>query len=105
MFGRGKVTSNIIIGMGETDRNVLEGVSTLAGMGVVPTIRALKINPTNRPSLEGALGELTEVTPERLIHLTQEAKLILLAQGLSTMTYHTMCHECGCCDLVPFQDL
>jgi len=105
VFGRGKVTSNIIIGLGETDRNVLEGVTTLASMGVVPTIRALKINPTNRPVLEAALGKLEPVTPERLLHLNQEAKLILLANGLSTMSYHTMCHECRCCDIVPFKDL
>ena len=105
VFGRGKVTSNIIIGMGETDRNVLEGVMTLAGMGVVPTIRALKINPTNRPALERALGKLTEVTPERLVHLSQEVKMILSLNGLSTRTYGTMCHECTCCDIVPFRDL
>jgi len=105
VFGRGKVTSNIIIGMGETDRNVLEGVETLAGMGVVPTIRALKINPTNRPVLEKALGKLTEVTPEHLVHLSQEVKTILSTHGLSTRTYNTMCHECTCCDIVPFRDL
>jgi len=105
VFGRGKVTSNIIIGLGETDRNVLEGVATLASMGVVPTIRALKMNPTNRPVLESALGELEPVTPERLLHLNQESKIILMAHGLSTETYHTMCHECRCCDLVPFRDL
>lgn len=105
VFGRGKVTSNIIIGLGETDRNVLEGVAALAGIGVVPSIRALKINPTNRPSLENALGRLRPVTPERLLTLNQEAKLILMAHGLSTNSYHTMCHECGCCDIVPFKDL
>lgn len=105
VFGRGKVTSNIIIGLGETDRNVLEGVATLASMGIVPSIRALKINPTNRPALESALGRLQAVTPERLLTLNQEAKLIIMAHGLSTNSYHTMCHECGCCDLVPFKDL
>jgi len=105
VFGRGKVTSNIIIGLGETDRNVLEGVSALASLGIVPSIRALKINPINKEVMEAALGKLNPVTPERLIHLNQEAKLILLAHGLSTTSYHTMCHECGCCDLVPFKDL
>jgi biotin synthase-related radical SAM superfamily protein len=105
VFGRGKVTSNIIIGLGETDRNVLEGVTVLASMGVVPTIRALKINPTNRPVLESALGKLEPVTPERLLHLNQEAKIILMGHGLSTRSYRTMCHECGCCDIVPFRDL
>ncbi|MDD1772378.1 MAG: radical SAM protein [Methanomassiliicoccales archaeon] len=105
VFGRGKVTSNLIIGMGETDRNVLEGVMTLAAMGVVPTIRALKINETNRPVLEEALGKLEPVTPERLIHLSQETKIILATHGLTTRTFDTMCHECTCCDLVPFRDL
>ncbi len=105
VFGRGQVTSNIIIGLGETDRNVLEGVSTLASLGIVPSIRALKINPINRAVMEAALGRLNPVTPERLIHLNQEAKLILMAHGVSTTSYHTMCHECGCCDLVPFKDL
>ncbi|MHC1680725.1 MAG: radical SAM protein [Methanomassiliicoccales archaeon] len=105
VFGRGKVTSNIIIGLGETDRNVLEGVSALARLGIVPSIRALKINPINRAVMEAALGKLNPVTPERLLHLNQEAKLILMAHGLSTTSYHTMCHECGCCDLVPFKDL
>ncbi|MCX6650905.1 MAG: radical SAM protein [Methanomassiliicoccales archaeon] len=105
VFGRGKVTSNIIIGLGETDRNVLEGVHALANLGVVPSIRALKVNPTNRLALEKALGKLDPVTPERLIHLNQEAKLILLGHGLTTRTYQTMCHECGCCDIVPFKDL
>ena len=105
VFGRGKATSNIIIGLGETDRNVLEGVSALAGLGIVPSIRALKVNPINRAVMEAALGKLNPVTPERLIHLNQEAKLIIMAHGLSTTSYHTMCHECGCCDLVPFKDL
>jgi biotin synthase-related radical SAM superfamily protein len=105
VFGRGKVTSNIIIGLGETDRNVLEGVHALASMGIVPSIRALKINDTNRPVLEKALGRLDPVTPDRLIHLNQEAKLILFAHGLTTRSYQTMCHECTCCDLVPFRDL
>lgn len=105
VFGRGKVTSNIIIGLGETDRNVLEGVATLASMGIVPSIRALKINSTNRPALEEALGRLQPVTPGRLLTLNQEAKLILMTHDLSTNSYHTMCHECGCCDLVPFKDL
>ncbi len=105
VFGRGKVASNILIGLGESDTNVLEGVAELAGMGVVPSIRALKVNPLNRPALEAALGELEPVTPERLLRLNVEAKKILMHHGLSTMTFRTMCHECGCCDLVPFRDL
>ena len=43
VFGRGKVTTNIIFGLGESDRSILEGVERLAGMGIVPTLRPLRL--------------------------------------------------------------
>jgi len=105
IFGRGKVTSNIIIGLGETDENILSGSEHLAKEGVVVTLRALRITDCNRPSLVEALGELKPVTPERLIFLAKEQKKILEKYNLSTLTFDTMCHACGCCDIVPFVDL
>lgn len=105
IFGRGKVASNIIIGLGETDDSILGGSECLAKEGVVATLRALRVTDCNRPSLVGALGELKPVTAERLIFLAREHKKILKKCGLSTLTFDTMCHACGCCDIVPFVDL
>ena len=105
VFGRGKVCSNIIVGMGESDENVLEGVEHLAHMGVVATLRPLRVNDLNREALEGALGELEPISEARLLRLAIAHKRILEDNGLSTMTFRTMCHACTCCDLVPFRDV
>lgn len=105
VFGKGKVSSNIIVGMGESDENVLEGVEQLAKMGVLATLRPLRLNDLNRKEMEAALGHLEPITGERLIRLAQAQKRILQENGLSTLTFGTMCHACTCCDLVPFRDL
>ncbi|OPY34628.1 MAG: biotin synthase [Methanomassiliicoccales archaeon PtaU1.Bin124] len=104
VFGRGKVTSNIIFGMGETDENVLEGVEDLAGMGVVVSLRPLRVNDINRKPLIEALGEIEPMTPERIIRLSKAAKAIYSKYGLTPLSYETMCHRCRCCDIVPFAD-
>ena len=52
-----------------------------------------------------ALGPLVPVTAERIVDLATKAKAIMEENGITTKTYHTMCHECGCCDIVPFHDL
>ncbi len=105
VFGRGKVTSNIIVGMGESDDNVLEGVEALARRGCIATLRPLRLNALNRGPMTAALGPLEEVTPERLLRLAGEHRRILEEHGLTTLMLHSMCHECGCCDIVPFRDL
>jgi biotin synthase-related radical SAM superfamily protein len=105
VFGKGKVSSNIIIGMGESDRNVIEGVERLAEMGVLATLRPLRLNDLNRREMEAALGHLEPVSEERLVRLALEQKRILEENGLSTLTFDTMCSACTCCDLVPFRDV
>lgn len=105
VFGRGKVTSNIIVGMGETDRNVLDGVEALARMGCIATIRPLRLNDLNRKAMIEVLGDLEKITPDRLLALAREHRAILERHGLSSYSLRTMCHECGCCDIVPFRDL
>ncbi len=105
VFGRGKVCSNIIIGMGESDENALAGVKALASIGVVATLRPLRVNDLNRSSLEAVLGKMTPVGEERLIRLAKEQKRILIESDLTTLTFQTMCHSCTCCDIVPFRDI
>ena len=105
VFGRGQVTTNLLVGLGETDQNLLDGVRYFAERGIAATLRPLKINDYNREALTEALGPLTPVTPERIVDLATRAKAIMEGNGITTKTYHTMCHECGCCDIVPFRDL
>ena len=105
VFGKGKVTTNLLVGLGESDQNLLDGVRYFAERGIAATLRPLRINPINREALTDSLGPLEPVTPERIVDLATKAKAIMVENGITTKSYHTMCHECGCCDIVPFRDL
>jgi biotin synthase-related radical SAM superfamily protein len=103
-FGKGAVTSNIIIGLGETDQQVRDALDMLAGMGCAGNLRALRINSLNADRLRIALGKLEPVSKERMMKLAKVHATILTEHGLSTKTFKTMCFPCSCCDLVPGVD-
>lgn len=105
IFGAGRVCSNIIVGLGETDENVIDGVDHLAKKGCVATLRALRVNDMNRKALEDALGHLEPVTPERIIRLAEEQRLVFELYDIDPTSFRTMCHTCTCCDIVPFRDI
>jgi biotin synthase-related radical SAM superfamily protein len=105
VFGRNRVCSNIIFGMGETDGNVLYGTRVLANMGAVATLRALRVNERNAPALEKALGTLKPVTADRMLTLARGQKVVLEEYGLTPLEFKTMCHACLSCDIVPFWDV
>lgn len=105
IFGRGRVVSNIIYGLGETDDDLRDAMEELCSMGVIPGLRALRVNSYNRDQLAAAIGEPAPVTKERALGLAAIQKEIMERHGLTSLTSRTMCMECGCCDLVPFRDL
>ena len=106
IFGKGKVATNIIIGLGESDENIIEGLEHLAEMGVVPGLRVLRLNKYSRNRIKQALGRVPEeVSQERMLTLASTQKAILEKHGLTTRTFKTMCHQCGCCDIVPGKDI
>lgn len=106
IFGKGKVCSNILIGLGESDDSVLDGVQLLAGWGVVPNLRLLRVNEMNRRLIESSLGgRIPKTSLKRLLCLAKRQKDILREYCLGTQTFKTMCHRCGCCDIVPFVDV
>ena len=100
VFGAGNVASNVIIGLGETDKDVLRCVKDLAAMGVVANLRALRVNDANIKKLEKALGKKVGVKdPERLLRLMSAQAKILVKYALDPRAFRTMCHRCACCDL------
>ncbi|MCL2607285.1 MAG: radical SAM protein [Methanomassiliicoccaceae archaeon] len=104
IFGRGKVTTNLITGIGETDDDLAECMEMLASFGCAAGLRAIRLNDLNRENMENA-GVVFNMTEERMIRLVHLQKKIFFDNGLTTRTFDTMCFECGCCDLVPFRDL
>jgi len=106
VFGPGNVCSNIIIGLGETDGQVLKLVERLAKMGVVANIRALRINDSNVRRLEKTLGKKVGIKdPSRIEKLVVSQQKIFKRHGLDPRAFRTMCHRCACCDLTIGADL
>ena len=97
VFGRNHVSSNIIIGLGETDECVMQGVEHLAKMGVIPVLRPISIPPLRKGDLAGA----SRPGPERLLKLTRMTRDILNKYGLFPGESRTMCLACTGCDLTP----
>jgi len=97
VFGRNRVSSNIIIGLGETDECVRQGVEYLAKMGVIPVLRPISITPLRKEKLKIAVRP----SPERLLKLTKMTRKILKKYGLSPKESKTMCLACTGCDLSP----
>jgi biotin synthase-related radical SAM superfamily protein len=100
IFGKNRVSSNFIIGLGETDECVREGIETLSGMGVIPNLRPISPHPLRK-------GEIMveRPSPYRLMFLTRLNKSALERHGLDVRVSQTMCLPCTGCDLTPQRDL
>ena len=83
VFGEGKVTTNLLVGLGESDENLLDGVRYFAERGIVATLRPLRINDFNREPLTEAFGPLVPVTAERIVDLATRAKAIMEESGIT----------------------
>lgn len=105
IFGRGNVVSNIIYGMGETDADLDVVMERLCRIGVLPGLRALRVNEMNRPRLIAAGVRWQKTTPQRAVALAGMQMAAMKRHGLSTESCRTMCFKCGCCDIVPFIDI
>lgn len=105
VFGRNRVCSNIIFGLGESDQSVLHATKVLANMGAVATLRALRVNEGNTPDLVAAIGDVPSITADRMLNLAREEKKILMEYRLTPLAFKTMCHACLSCDIVPFWDV
>lgn len=101
VFGEGKVMSNLLYGLGESDDSLLEGVEWMAKRGVLAYLRKVRLGPYNRDRLQGRLGELPDVPPERMVRLAREHRRILADHGLDPEGMETICFPCGACDVVP----
>lgn len=100
IFGKNAVFTNFIIGLGEDDKTVLDGVTTLARMGVIPNLRPISPSPLRE-------GEITIQRPsqERLLYLAKKTVEILVRYGLDARSARTMCLPCTGCDITPFRDI
>jgi biotin synthase-related radical SAM superfamily protein len=106
LFGKGKVTTNLLFGLGESTESVITILDMLSSKGIVPTLRKIRINSENEKQLKNiASCKISEVSAETILYLGNMHKKILEKYNLTTKSFSTMCHACGCCDIVPFWDI
>jgi len=100
IFGKNRVFSNIIVGLGESDKTLRQGIDELAEMGVLPVLRAVFPHP-----LRAGEVEMTRPSTERLIDLARYLKRALHKNDLDGKQALTGCYRCTGCDLAPGRDL
>ena len=100
IFGKNRVFSNVIVGLGESDRTLREGIDELAELGVLPVLRAAFPHPLR-------VGDVEIIRPsaERLLELARYLKKALVKNDLSGNLALTGCYRCTGCDLAPGRDL
>lgn len=100
VFRRNAVFTNWIIGIGEDDACIQDGVTRLAEMGVIPVLRPISVSPLRA-------GEITvdRPSPERLLSLAAMTRDVLKRHGLDPLKARTMCLPCTGCDLTPLRDV
>jgi biotin synthase-related radical SAM superfamily protein len=98
-FGRNKVFSNILVGLGEDDRSIINGMQELINMGVIPILRAVVEHPL-RPQTK-----MKRPTADRLLRLARKERELLDERGLRADIAQTMCAPCTGCDLMPHRDV
>lgn len=100
IFGRNRVFSNVIVGLGESDRMLRQGIDEMAEMGVLPVLRAVYPHP-----LRAGEVEMTRPSAERLLDLAGYLKRALEKNDLRGELALTGCYRCTGCDLAPGRDL
>jgi len=100
IFGKNRVFTNIIVGLGESDETVRRSIDELTKMGVIPVLRAVFPHPLR-------VGEVQMDRPsaERLLDLARYLKTALEKNGLDGAAALTGCYRCTGCDLIPGRDL
>jgi biotin synthase-related radical SAM superfamily protein len=100
VFGDNRVFSNVIIGLGESETSLQEGIGELAEMGVLPVLRAVYPHPLRVREVY-----MIRPSPERLVDLARRLRRVLDDHGLRGDVAETGCYRCTGCDLIPHRDL
>ncbi len=95
IFGKGKVCSNILFGLGETDISIITGIEDLAKRGITPTLRKVRLTQQNQNYIAEITGDrLLPIDKNRILNLGYKHKQILAKHTLTTESFKTMCHSC-----------
>lgn len=100
IFGKNRVFTNIIVGLGESDKILRRSIDELTEMGVIPVLRAVYLHP-----LRSEETWMQRPSAERLLELARYLKNALKKNNLDGSAALTGCYRCTGCDLTPGRDL
>ena len=100
IFGKNRVFTNIIVGLGETDELLRRSIDELTEWGVIPVLRAVFPHP-----LRAGEVQMERPSAERLLDNAHYLKAALEKNGLDGAAALTGCYRCTGCDLTPGRDL
>jgi biotin synthase-related radical SAM superfamily protein len=99
VFGKNRVSSNFIIGLGESDETVRKGIKLLTNRCIIPILRPISPHPLRKDV------KITRPDAERLLKLGSMLKDMLDHESLCVDKSRTMCLFCTGCDLTPHKDI
>lgn len=97
IFGKNRVYTNIILGLGESKAEMKQCITHCLENGVIPIIRPLT------PSAQ--LSHFSRPLAEDILSISEFLQSELLRFGLDPSASKTMCAKCMGCDLTPMTDL
>lgn len=103
VFGRGKVSSNFIVGIGESNTDIENGIKWCCSNGIIPTIY-----PYDPIDLTIELDEKLDFhkpSSKRLIQLAKIHKKYLIENNLFSESLKTMCPACAASHIFPVRDM
>jgi biotin synthase-related radical SAM superfamily protein len=102
IFGRNRVSSNLIIGLGENDETIRKGITYLTGRCIIPILRP---RPISSYSSRNTPENVNRPDAARLLRLGSILRDMLDRQSLCVDKSRTMCLLCTGCDLTPHVDI
>ena len=91
IFGRGQVSTYVILGMGEDLQMTIDGCKRAIDAGVYPFVVPL------RPVPGSLMGDKVPPPPEYVESLYREVAPYLAVNGLASWEVHAGCARCGAC--------
>lgn len=98
VFGRNRVSTFVILGLGEDESITLDGCRRAATMGVYPFVVPL------RPMDGTLLANGRPPSSDYVCRMTLEVGRLIQGQGLSTTRSGAGCTRCGACSLLQFTE-
>lgn len=101
LFGRGKVSTNMIFGIDDRIETLIQGVDFFAKKGIMANLRPLSFDPLIKESIEKIIKRnLDKKSKEEMIELANKQEIIWKKNNLWPIPSKTMCFGCRGCDLV-----